>query len=254
MLSNGIRRFDLYDFFAVFIPGTTFLAGLLPFMPEAANVGSPGIIAPLIILGFAVGRAIHSGATQFDQFWGNDSHRERFISEFNHPNMLPEETVNRFFDACCDQFSDLGLCDTRDSSISNGDNIEQLYTLVRSYIHMDSRGRSRTFQAIYAFYRSMWLVAASLCVIYYAYGFLRLLGLTKGAVDYYTYISALGIPVAYIIGGAISIAAFCYSIFRRAKQEHQRYFIQYLIADFLVLYETSDSPDSGDPSISGNGN
>jgi len=249
MLSNGIRRFDLYDFFAVFIPGATFLAGILPFLPEESNLGSPGIIVPIIILGFAVGRAIHSAATQFDVFWGNESHRERFVQEIEQPDMLPEDTVDRFFDACCNQFKDLGLCETRNSSIKNGDDIEQLYTLVRSYIHMDSRGRSRTFQAVYAFYRSMWLVAVSLCLIYYGYGFLRILGVTEGAVDYYTYISALGIPVAYIIAGAISIAAFCYSIFRRAKNQHQKYFIQYLLADFLVLYETSGNPEPGDPSV-----
>lgn len=246
MIRGGLRRFDLYDFFSVFLPGATFIIGLLPFLPVDANLGI-GAVGVIVVLGFVVGRAVHGSAILFDQYWENRGHRQEFLDQLADPTVLPAEIVDRFFDVCCEVYADLGLCENRAESIESDDEIEPLYTLVRSYIHMDSRGRSRTFQAIYAFYRSMWFVSLLVAGIYYAYSFARLLGVTTGAVDYYTYVSSLGVPTAAIMGLSTAVGLFAYRVFRDAKKRHQRYYIQYLITDFLTLYEASDRLDGGDP-------
>lgn len=172
MIQKGIRQFDLYDFFSVFLPGATFLIGLFPLVPNETSFGI-GIAGVIVVLGFVVGRAIHSTAIIFDRFWDNDDHRDVFIQQICDPNVLSTEVMDRFFNACCEMYDGLGLCDTRRMSVdTETDEIEPLYTLVRSYVHMDSRGRSRTFQAVYAFHRSMWLVSLLLAFVYYAYAFL----------------------------------------------------------------------------------
>ncbi|AFO59130.1 hypothetical protein NJ7G_3913 [Natrinema sp. J7-2] len=43
------------------------------------------------------------------------------------------------------------------SSSDYGDRLKDLYGLVQGYIHMDARGRSRTFEAVFDFYQCMLL-------------------------------------------------------------------------------------------------
>lgn len=248
MIRGGLRRFDLYDFFSVFLPGATLVIGLLPFLPSDTEfgVGAAGII---VVLGFVIGRAIHGSAILFDQYWENSGHRELFVDQLTNPEVLSPSIVDRFFHICCEVYDDLGLCEDRSESVAS-DDVEPLYTLVRSYIHMDSRGRSRTFQAVYAFYRSMWLVSLLLGCVYYVYSIARLLGVTVDTVDYYTYISSLDVPTAAIMGLSIAVALFAYRVFRDAKERHQRYYVQYLITDFITLYEAGGQLNSGDPSTS----
>ncbi|MEZ3116855.1 hypothetical protein RYH80_13145 [Halobaculum sp. MBLA0147] len=247
MIRGGLRRFDLYDFFSVFLPGATFIIGLFPFLPVDTEFGV-SLVGATVVLGFVVGRAVHGIAISFDNYWENKGHREEFLEQLAEPDVLPANVIDRFFDVCCEVYTDLDLCEDRTTSVeSDDDELEPLYTLVRSYIHMDSRGRSRTFQAVYAFYRSMWLVSLLLAFVYYVYSFARLLGVTTGAVDYYTYASSLGIPTAAIMGLSVSVGLFAYRVFRDAKTRHQRYYVQYLISDFITLYEASSRLDSGDP-------
>lgn len=67
-------------------------------------------------------------------------------------------------------FGELGLSKTKIPTDEGELGI--LYPLVRGYIHIDGRGRSRTFQAIHAFFRSGELGVIVLGSIYVAYAFL----------------------------------------------------------------------------------
>ncbi len=249
MIRGGIRRFDLYDFFSVFLPGATLLIGLFPFLPNDTSF-SVGFVGILIVLGFVVGRAIHGTAILSDRFWKNDSHREVFLQELSDPEVLPPSVMDRFFTVCCEVYDGLGLCDSRRASIdADDDDLEPLYTLVRSYVHMDSRGRSRTFQAVYAFYRSMWLVSFLLGGVYYGYAILRVLEVTQETVNYSTYIGSVGLTPAIIMAVVAAVVLFSYRVFRDAKERHQEYYVQYLISDFLTLHEAEDAIEDGDPTV-----
>lgn len=247
MLRRGITRFDLYDFFSVFLPGAALLAGLLPFLPKGTSVG-PGFLGVLVVLGFVVGRAIHSGAIRFDDLLENKTHRELFLEQLDDPTLLSGSVVDRFFDVCCAVYSDLDFCEDRSVAVDSDDELEPLYTLVRSYVHMDSRGRSRTFQAVYAFHRSMWFVSISLAVVYPAYGVARYIKLIQGTVEFQSYVGSLGMPPLILIFVPSAAVLFVQTLFRIGKMRHQRSYIRYLITDFVTLYEAEHEIEDGDPS------
>lgn len=48
--------------------------------------------------------------------------------------------------------------------------------------------------------------------------------------------------------GATVVALLSYRVFRDAKRRHQRYYVQYLISDFLTLYET-ETMEENDPTV-----
>lgn len=248
MIRRGISRFDLYDFFSVFLPGAALLAGLLPFLPKDTSVGA-GLLGVFIVLGFVVGRAIHSGAIYFGRILQKRTHRDLFLQQLNNPTLLSESVVNRFFDVCCAVYSDLDFCNSREAAAkqNEADELEPLYTLVRSYIHMDSRGRSRTFQAVYAFHRSMWFVSNSLAAVYTAYGVGHYSGLIQETVNYQSYIGSLGFPPLILIFVPLAVVLIAQTLFRTAKMRHQRAYVQYLITDFVTLYEAEHEIQDGDP-------
>ncbi|MEZ3144792.1 hypothetical protein [Halobaculum sp. MBLA0143] len=97
-----------------------------------------------------------------------------------------------------------------------------------------------------AVHRSMWLVSLLLGGLYYGYSFLRVLEVTQKTVAYQTYISSAGFPPEIIMAVATSVGLFSYRVFRDAKHRHQRYYVQYLVSDFLTLYEAERIED-GDP-------
>ena len=248
MLAGSTRRFDLYDFFSVFIPGTTFVLGTLPFLPHQTPIDSIGLLLPMIILGFSVGRAIHTAANSIDDRFDTDGHRDHFRWELQQTEAgdMDQGVVDRFYKRSKELFGDdIGLPDDR--SEVTGAQADALYALVRSYIHIDSRGRSRTFQAVYSFYRSMWLVSLLLCGLYFGYGLIRMSGLSQEMVDYYTYISSLDISAVVFVFGSLVVITSSYTTFRGAKSTYQRYFIQYLISDFLVLRDSNSGIQAGDP-------
>lgn len=79
--NEGIRRFDLYDFFSILLPGTALIFGLYPFLPMGFAVNSFAALVPFLVGGFIVGRAVHSVAVSFQWLLGRVSHRERHSSE-----------------------------------------------------------------------------------------------------------------------------------------------------------------------------
>lgn len=238
MLTEGTRRFDLYDFFSILIPGAAFLIGLLPLFPSQTPIFSTATIAILIVAGFVIGRSIHAAALWLERFNDVTSHREQFANELVDAKFVSEDLVNRFYKHCLDSFDEISLPEDRTdlSQSDHCDNLETLYGLVRSYIHMDARGRSRTFQAVLDFYRSIWVASAVLSVIYVAFAALIGFGAPTGdAVGYISHLGELEIHYTIIFFGAVFVLGSAYATFKRVRSSYREFFIQYLMSDFVVL-------------------
>lgn len=325
MIGGSVRRFDLYDFFSVLLPGIAFILALSPFLPEKTNVSSVWAVLPILAGGFVIGRAIHSmtviiedppkgkpsevgrfrwlvfvlPVNAFCRSFAKETHRDKFVKELREPAILNEELVDGFYEECVETFSSIQLPESRadvkpnkyprlppgkeaetlgerttmawqdvkkkwksdeelvldflhERSVKYGilqgrmkkssDRLlyESLYGLVRSYVHIDSCGRSRTFQAVYAFYRSMWFVSFSVFIIYLSYSALRISNQNTGLVGHETYISWLGIPDFAILLASLIVAYGGYVTFSEAMKDYQDYFVQYLISDFFLLAENQE--------------
>jgi hypothetical protein len=232
----GINTFDLYDFFSVFVPGTALIIGLYPLFPAEFRLNAIVALLPVLVGGFIVGRALHSGAVRIEALVGATTHQDQLAQEIKSPDILTSEMVDRFYERCRHVFSGIGLPADRDNFDLNDDQLRSaVYTAVRSYVHIDSRGRSRTFQALYAFYRSMWSASIILAVAYLVY--LVAVTLPYLGFPYTPKVATLKVqrdiflltPVVFIAGG--------YTTFRTAKANYRRIYTRYLIADFISVTE-----------------
>lgn len=237
MLSGNTRRIDLYDFFSVLLPGVALLLGVVPFLPRNTDLGAVGTLLPLLVGGFVFGRAVHTLAVLIEDYYeAAPTHREKFIQELRNPEDLSEATVGAFYEECVNS---MGILNDEESHWKQ-DNVdeqklEDLYGLVRSYVHIDSRGRSRTFQAVYSFYRSMWIVSVIIASIYFLYGILKAIGATEGLITFTSFFGTLGLEPGIIVLGSQVVALVSYELFSNARSDYQKHFIRYLIADFLIL-------------------
>ncbi|WP_152420526.1 hypothetical protein [Halococcus thailandensis] len=229
MSTAAVRRFDLYDFFSVLLPGLALILGLYPFYPQGLTISSLGAVLPLLAGGFAVGRVVHSAAVRIEDWIGSKGHRDLFATEIRHSPTLDRATVEAFYECCRSQF-DIEL--TKDRTDLTDDAALGLYSVVRSHVYIDSRGRSQTFQAISAFYRSMWFVSVFLAVLVFLYGAFPAI---QSAMPYPTKIATLSVPPQWFTYGAIILFAGSYTTFREAKATHRELFVQYLITDFISL-------------------
>lgn len=117
-----------------------------------------------------------------------------------------------------------------------------VYLIVRSLIHMDGRGRSRTFQSVYAFNRSMVLVTIILLIVYLSLMISIRFGISI-PVGYNPYLHSEILPeegfedpVFQILLSSMYIVAWgIISSFNRARKDFRKHFAQYLIADFIIL-------------------
>lgn len=244
MLRGGIRRFDLYDFFSVFLPGATALLGVVPFLPKDTKLG-PGLVGALLVLGFVAGRGVHSIAITVQDKFGGTSHRDKFNTEVAGNGEIGELLIDEFHEECNQvydgvDFNDLGEADSN-----------AVYTLARSSVHMDSRGRSRTFQAVYAFHRSMWIVTFGLSLLYTAYGVGSTFGLFEGSASYLSFLGSLELPTLGLIGGPLLTTLTAYKVSRNGMDRHRENYVKYLVADFVTLYRAGDDSDDGDPTSAG---
>jgi hypothetical protein len=234
MSAAGIRRLDLYDFFSVLLPGLAMILGSYPFLPRSFSPTALGALLPLLTGGFVFGRAIHTGAVAIEGWIGVSGHRDQFAEEIYDPTVLTAGVIDRFYKICHEEFGDIGIGSSpKNFRKQNSKVVATLYTTVRSEVHIDSRGRSRSFQAIYAFYRSMWFVSLALTAVYITYGVVGLIGVPF---PYVTKIARPNIQPALFVITALGLITGAYSTFRRAKTIYRDLFVQYLIADFVALY------------------
>lgn len=236
---EGARQFDLYDFFSIFIPGAALLFGLVPFFPKSIGLPTTATIGIVIVGGFVLGRMVHAFRLLVEStLTPPTSHREELLNEIQNPTDVSEDLVDDFYSVCQDEYEDLNLADDRNDL--SEEELDALYSVVRSVIHIDSRGRSRTFQAVLDFYGSIWISSAALGVLYALYALVQLTEATVFGETYQTYLSTVQLPPELIFGLAISVAMGTYVLAKMARRKYRTIFVQYLMADFLVLHEQSD--------------
>lgn len=152
------------------------------------------------------------------------------------PNCLSEDLAEKFYNSCIEAFEPDDLpnkwCNLQPK---HEDELDALYTLVRSYVHMDARGRSRTFQAVLDFYRSIWVGSFMVAVLYMGYALLSELNALDGIVNYQSYYGTLGLPSVITFYGAVLVIGSAYGAFERVRADYRNYYIQYLFSDFVVL-------------------
>lgn len=94
---------------------------------------------------------------------------------------------------------------------------DDIYGLVRSYVHIDGRGRSRSFQAIYSFYRSIWIVCDGLGAIFYGYALAKSFSLSQ-----YRYLhlimGSLHLPPLALTFGSVAILLVGRRVFDAARE------------------------------------
>ncbi|PHQ44249.1 hypothetical protein DJ68_19505, partial [Halorubrum sp. C3] len=183
MIEEGTRQFDLYDLVSVLIPGSTFTVGLAPLLPADTGTPSTAGLVILLLLGFVFGRGIHAVGIQLESHEAATSHREVFRKEIANTTNLSDDVVDRFYDTARDKF-ELDFLDTDRTQLDpdrDASDIDAIYDHVRSYIHIDARGRSRTFQAVLDFCRGMMVASAILSFIYLAYAVALITGFTASS-------------------------------------------------------------------------
>ncbi|WP_135302630.1 hypothetical protein [Haloarcula amylovorans] len=246
MIGEGTRQLDLYDFFSIFIPGASLLLGVVPLIPQSVHMPPAAIIAVLIVGGVVVGRGIHAARLWIEENAGAPSHRDEFIDEILNPCVLTDDLINQFYLACQDNFDNLALPNDRSdlNRQSHADDLDMLYSLVRSKIHMDARGRSRTFQAVLDFYGSIWIASSLLFSLYYSYATID--GLTNGwstgfgdVIGYQSYLSTYDIHYAVIAVFAVGVWGGAYYTFYRVRSDYREIYIQYFMSDFVILQNES---------------
>lgn len=267
MIQTTGPRLNLYNFFSVLLPGTTFVIGIVPFLPSKTEIDPLVGVVPFLVGGFVLGQAVHSFAVIWQSRTPKRTHREQFqellkgeaIEKYEGVDgneateqIVTENLLEKFYDLCKKRFDGVNLKKFEERESSTEEDLEDLYTLVRGVIHFDGRGRSRTFQAIYAFCRSMWVLSMVLWLIYYTYIGIRIFNLpsfiashlssSADGVIIYTPLLTEYIPspeIVFIISTAIFLSS--HKMFRSATDEYKKYFTEYVISDFLLISEENSS-------------
>lgn len=277
MLKGATRTFNLYNFFSVLLPGIAFVLALAPFFPAGHEIDPILTVVPLLAGGFIIGQAVHSIAVVWQSHTTKRTHREQFqellkddvlekYSDVDYEGeddvldpeqLITEDVLKSFYNRCDGRFDSIDLPEFDDRREAPERVLRDLYTLVRSVVHMDGRGRSRTFQAIYAFCRSMWVSMLVLWVVYFVYIVIRLLNVhtdtlstlaSPEARPTYTPVlsTTIGNPmVVFLLATAVFLSG--HKVFRTATDEYKQYFTQYLITDFLLI--TDDDTPSPVPDL-----
>lgn len=252
MPQQSIRRINLYDFFSVLLPGLAFLFGIYPLLPFGFNLSPIGAVLSSLVIGFVIGRVIHTIATSLHQWFSNldsfniNTHREDFIQEIRETNYLPEGVVDEFYRECRRAFVGIDLRYHRDYEDNEEDSeiLDALYMCVRSYTHIGSQGPSENFQAIYAFSRSMWLVMVALFTLYLIAGIdllLRDAGFGVTDFSYTPTLTVVDVPIALTIVIAILFSGSLIRVFWTGVVRYKKIYISYVITDFIALRNSERS-------------
>lgn len=271
MIGEGTKKIDLYDLFSVLIPGIIFLILLYPLLPDSIEISGVELTLIILIGGFVAGRAIHATRIELDKRYG-ESHREYFIKAVKDQNEEVSELSEEFWSVCDQEFPKLisrtqtvnqdeqDLNSNGQESEENHDpisqqdikdtHIEELYTLVRSAIYMDARGRSRSFQALFDFYGSMWITFVLIFVIYAIYA-IGNMGLTfvqdmfhvfgvdsaEEVIGYNTHLSNFDIHPGMLFFGSALLFLGVGHLFRVTRRKYRHFYVTYLMSDFIILAE-----------------
>lgn len=272
MIQSSGPRLNLYNFFSVLLPGVTFVLGIFPFFPSGVELNVILGIIPLLAGGFVFGQAIHSLAVVWQSRTPRRTHREQFqelllgeaISKYkdideteDSQQIIGERLLREFYDSCDRKFDGIELKKFQERNENSEKELEDLYTLIRGVVHFDGRGRSRTFQAIYAFCRSMWVLSIILWAVYYVYALTRFWSVpsiiaeqpavSTNTAFLYTPIVSEYVPspaVVFILSTILFLSS--HKMFRSATDEYKEYFTEYLISDFLLIEHEGKTPNRND--------
>ena len=238
MRNSVVRLFDLYSFFSVFLPGISAVLGLYFLLPAEIDVPIAAVFIPVLVLAFVLGQAIHSGAVFVEDFLTRytriKGHRSHFSNEIDNPQATNEKIVREFTLACNEVF---------ELNISDGGDAEDYYPIIQSFIYADSRGRSRTFQAVYALNRSMFLLSLGFPVLYFVH---RLFYNTEIVTRDPKY-SIFFIDYWDFQGSITFLLWFTALFFLYGAYRYKRFFMQYLISDFIMIRTTNGAISTEHP-------
>jgi len=212
------------------------------FFPRDTKVATAGLLLPTLAIGFVAGQLIHILSVFLERWIGLPGHRKLLADNLRNPTVISRRTAKRFYRICQWEFIGIGLTGHRVADSWNDDLMDMLYVHVRSYVDFDGRGRSQIFQAIYAFCRSLYLSSILLGGIYVIYIALLVekgswLIRNNGSLTYIPKISIFNFPPMFLLGVLMFRVLTSYVGFSRAKSEYRRYFIQYLVCEFLLMYD-----------------
>lgn len=256
-MPRPFRLFREYDFFGILLPGLASVIFLYMLLPNDVDISFSAGIVFVGVFAFVFGQALHSVALLIQVFpnfiakasilsW---SHRTKFTKELNDPNLLSEETVKqlrREGAVLCPGFE---FSDDFEEDAYTESEASALYAFIRSYLHDNDHSRSRGIKAMYAFCRNTCVLLFGLIPLYVIYGFLDSSQVDVGLADrgfitrpgkyieffpnYLRFLEAV-IPLAVIGGTIFLIATFMY----------QRYYVLYLVTDFLTVQRSERSEES----------
>lgn len=287
MSNNSVRGINLYSFYSILLPGIAFLIGVIPLLPTSTNINPLLAVIPLLAIGFISGQMLHTigvivqaAAPTFEV---TTSHRELFKklltdNDSRYDWKLPNSLINKFIQTVNNsleldtQFSngDEELPDTisegsgdegmnnlsnilsKDLDSNSSDVVSFIYTIVRSRIHTDGRGRSRVFQSTYAFSRSVLIMVPLLWVIYSVYALIDWFNLTTILIMRLNITSANNITYTPIIadivgepaavaGIATGVALPAYYVFLISTKQYKRYYVEYTMADYIALISDQEN-------------
>lgn len=236
MRQNVVRLFSLYNFFSVFLPGFAFLLGIVPLLPSSVPTDVATALVPLLALGFVVGQAVHSLAVWAEKVFGHERHRTRFADELGgRTGRLDDGLVREFRTCYAEGRFGISLFPSEEEHSAD---YSSVYALVQSFVHTEDLGRSRTFQAVYAFCRSLWFESFLLTFLYWS---VALYVVVVDAEPQILLSTTGGLSETVFLSTAI--CGICIFVFKYAADQYQEHFVQYLLADFVVLSRR----DANDP-------
>lgn len=232
MRQNVVRLFSLYNFFSVFLPGFVFLLGITPLLPRGVPTGTPTALVPLLALGFVVGQAVHSLAVWGEKAFGHERHRVRFEDELaGRTGRFDDRLVREFRTCYANSNFEISLFPSDENEdTERAVDHDSIYALVQSYVHAEDIGRSRTFQAVYAFCRSLWFESFFLTFLYWSVAIYAAVTNAEPQL--------LLLTTDYLSETLLLTTAVCATsvfVFKYAADQYQEHFVQYLFADFVVL-------------------
>lgn len=257
-MARPFRQFREYDFFGILLPGLASVIFLYFLLPQEIQIGFSQGIVFVGVFAFIFGQALHAAALFVEVLpemvsrllgisW---SHRTKFQKELNDPSYFNKRNIRAFqqaADRVCPGFSARSSFDDEYSTAE----ALTLYAFVRSYLHAHNQSRASSIKAIYGFCRNMFVLLLGLVPLYLTYGFLSFertfaLGVSGiGYIDrpgkYQIFFSSF----TEFLRAVVPLALLGASIFLIGMFLHQRFFIQYLISDFLAVCGT-DRTEDGD--------
>lgn len=260
-MPRPFRLFSHYDFFSVFIPGFATVLGIFVLIPVPitdGNIWSNLALAllPTLVLAFVFGQALHSIADFLERHHEkpllrlnvspySGGFRSEFAERINYSyeedinddaGDLGEQIVNERFREACSVLLSNELVNYGGEEMT-ADDWKEIYPVVQSQIYASEAGRSRTFQSIYAFCRSMFTLSSLLSIAYLIYAVFRagyfpswiisLLGLETDPLQ--------GSLIAIYLWWTLPLSAIGVITFGYAAISYKSYFVQYLISDFLTI-------------------